>query len=610
MSKGRCSNLLGVLSFLAGMLSMPVLLLQAAPHHLPAVQRISLDGRWTLKTGSAERPIEVPASLEPIVGVRSWIRTFNLSPPEKGRLALLRFEGISNQAIIYLNGVRLGSHWGYTPFWFDVSRELVYGRQNTLRVDIDDRLLLNTVPGGPSLDPKVPPEKAGPQYWGIAWLNYTGIIRPVELILAGSALLTSLRWQPHLDSGFRRASVDLAAGFYACAAGRYRITGRLEKSGKMVAAFQSPFAKAIPGKVEEVSAHFEALKPELWSPNSPSLYTLKVFLERNGTAADQRTQEVGFRTISVSGGRILLNGKPIFLKGVDRHDIYPESGFTANPTVLKTDLREIKALGANYVRSVHYPPDPHLPAMADRMGLLLSEEIPAWADFSRPDVVQKCLGMLRELIARDYDHPSIIMWLIGNAGPEGSRQLSYFQKGIAFVRQQDPTRLASYVFDNDVSDKAGIEGDLKMVRAAGMDVYCKNAYWNGRQIREAVKYMPRDIPTLITEWSGGEGSDRRNLAPGGAPGFANPRGLPLTEEGQAEGIFKRFQPWKPYLPGSKPQFHLAGLSYWDWQDVEWPSLPTIKVFKGHGPLLGTGLVYKDRTKKKAYAALQEIYRAM
>ena len=609
MSKVRRSTQLRVLALLlAGMVLMPAMRLEAAQDLLPAVRRVSLDGSWTLKTGSTERLIDVPASLEPVVGIRVWTRTFNLPKSDRGRLALLRFEGISNQATVYLNGHQLGSHWGYTPFWFDVSRELVYGGKNTLRVDIDDRLLLNTVPGGASLDPKVPPEKAGPEYWGIAWLNYSGIIRPVELVLARSALVTSLRWQPHLDSGFQRASIDLAAGFYASHPGRYRINGRLEKGGRTVAVFQGPFVNAIPRKVEDISARFQVLKPELWSPDSPSLYTLKVLLDWNGTVADQRTQEVGFRTISASGGRILLNGKPIFLKGVDRHDIYPKSGFTADPSVLRSDLQEIKALGANYVRSVHYPPDPRLPELADRIGLLVSEEIPAWADFSRPDVVTKCLGMLHELITRDYDHPSIIMWLIGNAGPDGSRQLGYFQKGISFVKQQDPTRLASYVFDNSVYDQAGITGDLKMVRAAGMDVYCKNGYWNERQIDEAAKYMPRDIPTMIMEWSGGEGSDRQNLAPGGSPGFGNPQGLPLSEQGQAKGIFKRFQPWKQYLPGSNSQFRLAGLSYWDWQDVEWPSMTTI--FKGHGSLLGTGLVYKDRTQKEAYRALQTIYRGM
>jgi hypothetical protein len=270
-------------------------------------------------------------------------------------------------------------------------------------------------------------------------------------------------------------------------------------------------------------------------------------------------------------------------------------------------LRQIKALGANYLRAVHYPPDPALPSLADRIGLLLSEEIPAWAEFGRPAVLQTSLGMLRELIERDYDHPSIFMWLVGNAGEAGSRTLEYHRQAIAFVKQRDPSRLASYVFDNDVYDKTGMEGDLAVVRAARMDVYCKNFYWPAPQIEEAAKHLPSDVPTVITEWSGGEGGDRENLAPGGSRGFGGPPGAALSEEAQAAGIPLQFEAWRAHLPGaasvSVPQ--LAGVCYWNWQDIEWPSLPFF--FKGHGTLLGTGLVYADRTRKKAYKALQSLY---
>ena len=549
-------------------------------------RRLLLNGMWTLKWDGYEEKRYVPYSRPP-VGVTICEKPFFY--PEWQGIVRLCFDGIVNEAEVKLNGKTLGRHWAFTPFWFDITPLVKHSDINKLEVKLYDRLGEDTVPTG-----------------AVCWSHNGGIIRDVYVECCSNPFIENFFLQQFFKDGFKRVDCVLKVRLYGKGGKKVSVRGSVEDEEETL--------KEVEGEVRvdghvETTLRFSLSGIELWSPENPRLYELKVHILDNGEEIDSLKSKIGFREFKTDGNRFKLNGRKIFLKGVCRHDFYNGDSFVVDKHIVEEDLRAIKEMNANYVRLVHYPPHPMVPAMADEIGLLVSEEIPAWADTRKPKIVKTCLSMLKELVERDYNHPSIVMWFTGNAAqPERGSDpnlIAYNQKAVALVKNLDPTRIVSYVNDNDLHDVEGVKEDVSLLRKTGLQVYCKNAYWSKEELDEAAQAFPADLPTLITEW-GVIGSNRTDVL-----------SQRFTEDVQAQLISEYFKSGlSSYFPNKKPKNVISGVCYWAWTDTPWPDLEKdadikiiAEVAKRFDLYLNfaTGLLYLDRVKKKAYYVMKQLY---
>ncbi len=555
---------------------------------VPAVasQRVSLDGEWRFWVDTQNHvPIQVPFTNEPREALTAYQKLFTVPPGACDGLVLLRFDGVVGTATVYLNGVELGQHGSYTPFWFSVSSLLDTSGENDLIVTIDDRRDVTTVP-----------------YEDIPWVNYSGIMRSVYLECADQAVLLATEPQydftgelTHVDgevfvqaAGTPGTEVSFAGALLDGSPGNWTTVALLDSVADVPVG---------PDGLASATLSFSADGLELWSPDAPRLYHLYVVAEVDGQPADERLAQTGFRDIRVEGKDILLNGEPFFLKGVSRHDIYPDTGFVGTDQQILDDLSRLKAAGANYVRTIHSPTDPRVLDLADQMGLLISEEVPAWANFWDPDVRVKLYTLLEEMIRRDMHHPSVFLWVSGNAR---AHPMPYALEATQLAKSLDRNRLVSYVIDNDEYTPEVIAEDVAFVQGAQLDLYMKISWWfyYVEYLQDAWTNFPKDLPIVIAEF-GREGNDREPIAIDGEQTFW------WGEDQQADAVAEMLEAWRPHLPPYDADEHITGMVLFNYQDFDWPGiqvhLPT------HIPSVHHGLVYEDRVPKLALQTLTDFY---
>ncbi len=553
-----------------------------------AESAITLNGNWEQYVGAqTPRIVGVPSCFDPIGGVTTYVRRFTLDPGTAGSVVLLQFEGVSGQATVWLNDVLLGGHGGFTPFWFEVSGVLHGpGTENVLKVAIDDHRDATTIP-----------------YEDIPWVNSGGIIRDVALrFFDGAAIVRAGLQYTFADAQYSAVYGDVTVDLLGRAGQSVALDGGIFSGPPADLQIAAPFAPSGPivldsGGRGSVQLHFSLTSPQLWSPDHPQLYTLWVKASIGGSQVDQFGQRTGFRDIAVRRNDILLNGQPIFLRGVCRHDLYPDTGFVGTFDQMAHDMTEIKRMGANFVRLIHYPQHPQILALADELGLMVSCEIPAWANIFDPAVRTRLYDMYRELILRDMNHPAVILWLSGNAR---ARPVPYAQEAQQLAKSLDRNRLASWVIDDDSYDPNSVHDDAQFIRAAGLDVYLKVTFWLYylEFLQDAWTNFPKDLPIVLAEL-GFEGDNR-------GPVIITPQGDPLnvTEAQQAATIADQLEAWRPHLPFYADE-HITGMSIYCWQDLRWPDID--RHLPSHIPALRFGLVYEDRTPKQALGTVANYY---
>jgi len=342
-------------------------------------------------------------------GVAWYKRVFDHAAVPGAR-SFLYFGAVNYRASVYLNGLLLGEHLGgFTPFNFEITDQLREG-ENLLVVKVDSKKGSEDVPT-PTTD----------------WLNYGGITRDVLLL--------------ELPATFIRAyEVGLAEGGDG-------ITGWVQLDGKRL---HQTVRIAIPelGIESEVEsdargrASFRvAAAPERWSPESPKLYRVEL-----SSGEDAVVEDIGFREIAVRGNEILLNGEPIFLRGISLHEEAPFGGGRSQGAgEAKLLLGWARGLGCNFVRLAHYPHDEHTSRVADRMGILVWAEIPVYwnVDFASEYSLGLAKTQLSELIGRDRNRASVILWSIANETPQTDERLRFLEALAEHVRGEDPSRLVT-----------------------------------------------------------------------------------------------------------------------------------------------------------------------
>lgn len=334
---------------------------------------------------------------------------------EPNKRAYLQFAGVSYRCEVYLNGQKLGEHEGsFTPFKFDATKWLKPGK-NLLVLKVNNERREDAIPSRK-----------------FDWWNYGGITRSVTLATAPDG---------HIADYF----IQLKKGSFN------QLGGWVQLSDKQSRAVTLEIPEAHLKKVFTTDTAGRAqislpAKLALWSAEQPKLYTVKVY-----TQTDTVTDNIGFRSIEVKGSQILLNQKPVFLRGISFHEEAPQrAGRAYNEADSRTLLTWAKELGCNFVRLAHYPQNEQTVKLAEQMGLMMWEEIPVWQgiQFTNPQILSKANHMLQEMIERDKNRCGIIIWSLSNEtapGPDRNRILAQMAKD---ARALDSTRLISSAFDH------------------------------------------------------------------------------------------------------------------------------------------------------------------
>jgi len=401
-------------------------------------------------------------------------RDFSVNKQNK-KIYVLYFGAVNYLARVYLNGEFIGEHeGGFTPFQFDVTEALKKG-QNSLVVKVNNRREPDYIPT-----------------MSTDWWNYGGITRSVKL----------LELEPSYVADY---AVQYGAGKEPGIEANFKVTGKLSSQAKVH--FLIPELNI--DEMIKVNANGEAAirvsaDPQLWTPESPKLY--ETHIEYNG---ERITDRIGFRFVEVKGTEILLNGKPVFLRGIAIHEESPNgAGRVWSETEDRVLLGWAKELGSNYVRLAHYPHNETMLRLADEMGLLVWAESPNYWDiqFDNEAVYKKAEAQYTEMLVRDKNRASIILWSIANETPKTEVRTQFLSRLADRVRELDPTRLVTAAINTQSTTEYGRRMDdpfAEKIDVIGINTYCG---WYEDEPEECANYKwvsDYNKPIVISEFGAG-----------------------------------------------------------------------------------------------------------
>jgi beta-glucuronidase len=336
-----------------------------------------------------------------------YAREIAFRPGDAGERQFLHFEGVAHAAFVFVNGICVGGHLGAsTPFSCEATAALRPGR-NRILVMAENRRRPERVP-----------------MHHVDWFNYGGIHREVSLVRVPAVFLRHARIALAPDA----AAIDVQLCLSDPVDGEARVVLGELGIDHHVAVLAGRGSARIPAA------------PEAWSPANPRLYDVVVTF-----GGDCLRERIGFRRVTVEGTRILLNGSPIFLRGACVHEDDLDHGRVTSPADIRRRFAHARELGANFLRLAHYPHHPLVARIADEEGFLLWAEIPVyWAiDFANRATYADAENQLAELITRDWNRASVIIWGIGNENADTGSRLAFMTGLARSARAADPTRLIS-----------------------------------------------------------------------------------------------------------------------------------------------------------------------
>ncbi|MDP8943961.1 MAG: hypothetical protein M3N16_07565 [Actinomycetota bacterium] len=399
------------------------------------------------------------------IGTVGWYRTdFRL--PRAGRATgwRIRFESANYRATVFLNGRRVGAHEGaYIPFEV-VADRVSRRRVNRLVVRIDNRRGEGDLPPGRVDDEGNP---------GGGWWNYGGLLREVYLRKVDRVAMTGFLARPILPCRRCDATVLLRATVQNTTRSKQKVNARATVGG-LSARFRPV---TLPrGGTRTLSARVKVEGPRLWEPDHPALYRVRAAVAVGARKVAGWSTHIGIRSIRVTpGGTMLLNGRPVALRGASMHEDDPVTGAALTPARRAQMFGWLEELGATITRA-HYPLHPKFLEMADRAGILVWNQIPFYqvpgSAIRRQDVRDKGVAYLRDTIARDQNHPSVFAWSVANelSGVPSAAQAAYIGAAARLIHKADPTRLAAI-------DVAGHPGRPKSAAYGPLDAIGINTYF-------------------------------------------------------------------------------------------------------------------------------------
>lgn len=396
---------------------------------------------------------------------------FDVESAWHGRRIHLRFGSVAYRAKVWLNGTLLGEHTGaHLPFVFDATALVKPGAINTLVVFVENELRLDRVPAVPDQSRVSMHTHHYPQTT-YDFFPYSGIHRPVLLFTTPDVHIHDITVRTAIAGRGGKVAIDLTTSTGWSGKARAQIVGAGEAVQALVSAGRA-------------SLNIDVPNARLWSPEDPHLYRLTVTLD-DGAVQDVYHLKLGIREIKVAGEQLLLNGKPVFLRGFGKHEDFALNGRGLNVPSIVRDFELLKWLGANSFRTSHYPYSDEAMQLADEYGLLVIDETPAVSlvFMDGPEIqearARQLSQYIAELVERDKNHPSVIMWSVANepltkpfhtTNPEPpesvARGTAFFKPMFDLFRKLDSTRPVTMV---------SLQGGPTDWQAFG-DVICTNSY--------------------------------------------------------------------------------------------------------------------------------------
>ena len=402
-----------------------------------------------------------------------WMRQQFQSDPKEGKKYFLYFGAVNYEAHVYLNGRKLGSHkGGFTPFQFDVTGRLLKG-QNTVIVKADNTRHQDDIPT-----------------LNTDWWNYGGITR--DVLLAETP-----------DTYIADYQIQLAKGDMGRIEGFVQMSGAQRSQDVTItipeAGVKATVHTGADGRAA-VSIPLAKNKMRYWSPEDPKLYTVTIV-----GATDKLNDRIGFRTIETRGQDLLLNGKSVFLRGISLHDENPLiPGRLRGEGDMRMMLQWAKEMNCNYVRLAHYPHSEEMIKLADEMGILVWAEVPVYWTISweKPEVYANAHQQLTDLVTRDKNRASVIIWSIGNETPVSAPRNDFMGKLADTVRALDRTRLVGAALE---VHRKGNEVTVEDPLADKIDLASFNEYagWYWSNNKEMLNFSFKvnyNKPVIITEF--------------------------------------------------------------------------------------------------------------
>lgn len=484
-------------------------------------------------------------------GAAWYTRSFDWAPGPPGERVMLALGAANYLALAFLNGMPVGGHQGgSTPFTLDVTAAIRPGR-NRLQIMVENRRSPFRVP-----------------MQHIDWFNYGGLYREVALMRLPALAIGQARAALTGDGRMILARIEMDQPFDGTGAFRVPALGI-----------------DLPVPIRQGSGEVQvAFTGTPWSPENPVCYPVEFV-----AGADRFTDRIGFRTLATRGTDILLNGRPVWLKGACVHEDDRDFGKVSTPEDLRRRFRHLRALGANFARLSHYPHHEDAARLADEEGILLWAEVPVyWAiAFDNPATLSDAENQLCELIARDINRASIILWGVGNENADTDARLHFMARLAAVARAADPTRLVGAACLINREDFT-IEDRL----AAHLDVIGLNEYFGWYEpdfsgLERLLANSSPDKPVIISE----TGADA-------LPGYRAAGRVLFSEDWQAE--FYR-QQWARIV--ATP--YVAGIAAWLLYDFRTERRQT-GFQRGWNR---KGLIAEDKeTRKLAFHVLAGLYR--
>ncbi len=406
----------------------------------------------------------------------SWYRR-HFTPPASygGKRFLLEFQAVSINAVVYVNGTKVGEHkGGYTPFTIDISDKVTVGQDNVIAVQVDSKLQSGVPPEGGSLD----------------FMIYGGIVRHVNLFVTDPlhidwvfiATQNPIQTAPTAPALIAKTRVvNSSASAKSCKV----VTNVVDDGNTIVATATTTQDIPASGSTTFEQTTSAIANPRLWDVDHPNLYKVYTQVFDGEALVDDYSTRTGIRSLTMNktDGKCYINGKAIKLRGLNRHETYPYIGRAAAKRLQRQDADILKyELGCNIVRTSHYPQAPDFFDRCDEIGLLVLEEVPGWMYVGNDAWKKLEMQVLKDMVIRDRNHPCILTW--GVRINESADDNAFYKTMNDTARFYDPTRLTCGVRRSNSDPATSFLEDI----------------WT--QNFATPSSNPTNMPTITTEWCG------------------------------------------------------------------------------------------------------------
>ena len=490
-----------------------------------------------------------------------YYKAFDYDLSANGNRQFIYFGAANYEADVYLNGKKLGKHiGGFTPFNFEVTGKLK-STGNYLIVKVDNTRGLEKVPT-----------------INTDWWNYGGLTRDVKIVDVANTFVQDYYIQLAKNDP---NSIDVSVVLNGADKANQHVIVEIPEAN-----IKTTLQTDADGKVKRTIA---VKNLRLWSPETPYLYDVKI-----SCIKEQLTDKIGFRTLQTKGTEILVNGNPVFLRGICIHE---ENGIRGGRAYSREDAKMLlgwaKELGCNFVRLAHYPHNENMARVADEMGIMVWTEVPVYwtIQWKNEETFKNASTQLADVITRDKNRASIIIWSMANETPISPERTDFIKRMIESTRKMDQIRLVSAALERHTKDGTSNVQVIEDPLQDYVDIVSFNQYigwYDGltEKCKTAVFDLKFDKPVMISEFGGD--------ALQGNHGSKDSR---WTEEYQEE-LFKETVKMLDKIP------QLRGMTPWILADFRSPRRLLPDIQDGWNR---KGLVSQTGDKKKAFFVLRNYY---